>query len=168
MQNYNSESDHSIVILECHMKVKESEEKYIFTRKYEEIDFNKVNVNIKSNPKYNIILQSKDANFIATELINMINSELDKESLLKNIKIIEKYETRCSDAILKVIEKRTNSIKFSKKILTMKIKSPFKNLKVQVKIKRNVKLNQTTENNLPNVKIIQTWYGRLQNSKYGE
>ena len=47
-QNYNTFSDHSLLIIHRHMKVNHSEEQYIIQRKYNQIDFEKMKRKINS------------------------------------------------------------------------------------------------------------------------
>ena len=81
------------------MNVLQSEEKVILTRNFQKIDFERINKEILEDYSYLDMLNSKDPNFIAQNMIGLINSKLDDQSCLKKIVISKKDDYSFSEKI---------------------------------------------------------------------
>ena len=105
-QNDDTNSDHSMLKILRHMKVTQSEEQYTFTRDYKKIDFDRVNQEIMDSDIYFEILESENPDYIAENIIELINSKLDDQSKLKKIKIKKKEETYFSQKIEELVHRK--------------------------------------------------------------
>ena len=68
----DSDSDHNYIIIEKKMKVNLSEERYHFTRKFDSIDFDRLNCDIMSDIVYINMLQDNDIQRLTANLIRVI------------------------------------------------------------------------------------------------
>ena len=66
---------------------------------------------IWKNIKYNILIEEDDTNYIAENLINIINNEMNEQANLMKIKINPKKKKKYSDELLEKIERKNRIYK---------------------------------------------------------
>ena len=107
----DTESDHAAVEYNRHMKVEGSEEIYIQSRKWDNIDYDIINENIKNDPNYIRALEETNPDNLAEYIIFQINSNLDKQAPLRKINVTKLEKQKYSKELLKTIEEKINCIK---------------------------------------------------------
>ena len=121
----HSTSDHKFTTLTRKMKIDSVEQKFFFSRKWKDVNYDTINDNIIMSENYINMIQSKDLNSVTNELINTIQSQLDNAAPLKKIKIIEKCDKISSDTN-KLIKQKNKIYKELKNSNDPNLKREFK------------------------------------------
>ena len=132
-QDDNTTSDHSLLEFSRNMKINKIEETLIETRNFKKIDYEKLNNDIMNNEKYLSTLEEDDTEIIAENIINIINDEMDNQSILRKIKIKEKEEKKYTDGLIELIEKKNDIYKEYSINKDNEKKNELKNLKAIIK-----------------------------------
>ena len=93
------------------MKMDESEERIIKTRNLELIDFDRINYEILNDNIYQDLTGKNDPNFIADNLIYIINSKLDDQEPVRRINLSQKERKIFIGNLADLIQKKTSYIK---------------------------------------------------------
>ena len=107
----DSDSDHNFIILEEKMKVNLCEERYHFTRKYNSLDFLKLNYDIVSDPDYINMLQDNNINRLTENLIRVIQCHLDFQAPILKVKSTQSKHTNILRKLMNSLIKRILVIK---------------------------------------------------------
>ena len=149
----DSMADHHYVEIIRKMKIDQMEETKIETRNYKIIDYEIINNNIINNNNYIRMLEEEDVNYVAENLINVINEELEAQSKMKIITIKEEKDktNKYSEETLKLIKKKNELYKENSVNKTTENTIELKNIKIEIKTRKTkedfiYKKNKFSEN----------------------
>ena len=145
-------SDHYLTIYDRLMNVNQAEEKYIKSRVYSAIDYEKINENLINSDRYWNIFNEENTDKIAEEIVQIINEELDKQSILKKRKIQNKEKEKYSKETINLIDKKNDIYKRIKKDNNIEDIREIKNIKVIIKKKKKEEVMASEKESLNRVK----------------
>ena len=130
-------SDHSLIIINRKMKINQSEEMKVETRKFKEIDYELINSNIINNEMYERLLHEEEPNFLTDNLVRIINEELDYQAPLKKITIKEKSDKKYTQETIELIEEKNKLYREYMENKNVENKVNLKNMNNTVKREKN-------------------------------
>lgn len=145
-------SDHYLTIYDRLMNVNQAEEKYIKSRVYSAIDYEKINENLINSDRYWNIFNEENTDKIAEEIVQIINEELNKQSILKKRKIQNKEKEKYSKETINLIDKKNDIYKRIKKDNNIEDIREIKNIKVIIKKKKKEEVMAREKESLNRVK----------------
>ena len=132
-QKNDSQSDHSVLTFNRQMKVIQSEELYIKTRKLSNLDTNELNSKIFSHELYYKSLYCNNPNEISDNIIQMVNDIYDEVAPMKKIKIDNNIKFSNNKYTKEAINQRDKAYKLMKRTNLPEDKVNFKNIKITTK-----------------------------------
>ena len=130
-------SDHNMVIVNRKMKVNNTEETIIVIRNYKDLNYEEMNENIINEEDYRDLLIEEDPEILATRIIEMINSNMDKQSKERRIKVKDKKINKYTQETIDLINKKNNLYKEWVNNKTIENKNNLKNTKKILKSIKN-------------------------------
>ena len=106
-----SSTDHKIIVIEKKMKVSQLEERFCYTRKWKQINYERMEKNIIDSDIYRTMLEDDDLERITINLIKLIQNQYNLEAPVIKVKIKDKNNDILSKETKELIEKKNIAYK---------------------------------------------------------
>ena len=102
----DTSSDHNFIVLEKKMNVTQVEERFVLSRKWQNINYELMQENMLRSEEYSLMLTDDNLNRVTSNLIKMIQYEYDKQAPVIKIKIKDKNNEVLSNETKNMIQKK--------------------------------------------------------------